>query len=84
MRICDLEAELHKIVKDKMDLEQSAVDTRILVHEVAERHDVILRLKAEVNELEEKLKRMDTHIQFKDEIIKELRRERVILSKVHF
>lgn len=64
---------------------QSAVDTRVLVLEVAERHDIILKLKNEVNELEEKLKQMDNHIHFKDEIIKDLRKERNILSKVqHF
>lgn len=63
---------------------QSAVDTRVLVLEVAERHDIILKLKNEVNELEEKLKQMDNHIHFKDEIIKDLRKERNILSKVQY
>lgn len=61
---------------------QSAVDTRVLILEVAERHDVILKLKNEVNELEEKLKQKDTHIHFKDEIIKELRKEKNNLTKV--
>lgn len=81
-RISDLEAQIYKLNKGKMDLEQTAVDTRILVFEVAERHDVILKLKSEVNDLEEKLKQMDTHIQFKDEIIKDLRKGRINHSKV--
>lgn len=61
---------------------QEVVDTRVLIVEVAERHDTIMKLKAEVNELEDQLKQKDTHIHFKDEIIKELRKERNNLSKV--
>lgn len=55
---------------------QAAVETRALVHEVAERHDIIVKLKNEINDLEQQLKQKDTHIQFKDEIIKELRQHR--------
>lgn len=55
---------------------QAAVETRVLVQEVAERHDIIVKLKNEINDLEQQLKRKDTHIQFKDEIIKELRQHR--------
>lgn len=55
---------------------QAAVETRALVQEVAERHDIIVKLKNEINDLEQQLKRKDTHIQFKDEIIKELRQHR--------
>lgn len=43
---------------------------------MAERHDIILKLKNEINDMEQQLKQKDTHIQFKDEIIKELRSRR--------
>lgn len=44
--------------------------------EVAERHDMIVKLKNEINDMEQQLKQKDTHIQFKDEIIKKLRLQR--------
>lgn len=43
---------------------------------MAERHDTIVKLKNEINDMEQQLKQKDTHIQFKDEIIKELRQQR--------
>lgn len=43
---------------------------------MAERHDMIIKLKNEINEMEQQLKQKDTHIQFKDEIIKELRQQK--------
>lgn len=64
---------------------QAAVEARVLVFEVAERHDIIVRLKNEINDMEQQLKQKDTHIQFKDEIIKKLRLQRRSYSKVcHF
>lgn len=54
----------------------------MLVFEVAERHDIILRLKNEINDIEQQLKQKDTHIQFKDEIIKKLRQQRRSYLKV--
>lgn len=74
-----LEKEVAKLNKDK---EQATADIQILVKEVADRHDVISNLRTEVNVLEDKLKQMDTHVQFKDEIIKDLRKKRKLLSKV--
>lgn len=54
-------------------------DTRELVQEVAERQDQISKYRAEISslekQLEEQLAQKDFHIQFKDKIIKELRRE---------
>lgn len=50
--------------------------------EVAERHDIIVRLKNEINDIEQQLKQKDTHIQFKDEIIKKLRQQRRSYLKV--
>lgn len=61
---------------------QAAVEARVLVFEVAERHDMIVRLKNEINDMEQQLKQKDTHIQFKDEIIKKLRLQRRSYSKV--
>lgn len=55
---------------------KAAVEARVLVLEVAERHDIIIKLKNELNEMEQLLKQKDTHIQFKDEIIRELRQQR--------
>lgn len=55
---------------------QAAVEARVLVLEVAERHDIIVKLKNELNEMEQLLMQKDTHIQFKDEIIRELRQQR--------
>lgn len=60
------------------------MDARVLILEVAERHDAIIKLKNELNDMEEQLKQKDAHIQFKDEIIKELRRERRDIFKVFF
>lgn len=83
LRNKELEAHVGRLENMKADSKQSAEDTRILVKEVAERHDIIQKLRVEVNELEEKLKQMDARIQFKDEIIKDMRaRERIHSSKV--
>lgn len=51
-------------------------DIRGLVMEVAEKHDTIVQCRREIMDMEEQLKLKDTHINFKDQIIKELRRER--------
>lgn len=51
------------------------VDTRVLVEEVASRHDEIQKLKNENTSLEEQLKKQDKNICFRDEIIKELRKD---------
>lgn len=37
---------------------------------------MIVKLKNEINDMEQQLKQKDTHIQFKDEIIKKLRLQR--------
>lgn len=46
-----------------------------LTAEVAEKHDIILSLKQDVLRLEEQCLQTNKHAQFKDDIIKELRRE---------
>lgn len=46
-----------------------------LTAEVAEKHDIILLLKQDVLRLEEQCLQTNKHAQFKDDIIKELRRE---------
>lgn len=43
---------------------------------------MIVRLKNEINDIEQQLKQKDTHIQFKDEIIKKLRQQRRSYLKV--
>lgn len=46
-----------------------------LTAEVAEKHDIILSLKQDILQLEEQCRQTNKHAQFKDDIIKELRKE---------
>lgn len=46
-----------------------------LTTEVAEKHDIIVSLKYDILRLEEQCRQVNKHAQFKDDIIKELRRE---------
>lgn len=51
--------------------------------EVAEKHDQVLALRKEVVQLEDQLRQADKQTHFKDDIIKELRKEvKVARSKV--
>lgn len=50
--------------------------------EVADKHDQILRFKAEINALEDRLRQANMQTHFKDDVIKELRRECRMLVKV--
>lgn len=55
---------------------QSMLDMRdALTAEVAEKHDAILSLRREVHMLEEQCRKADQQVHFKDDIIKELRKE---------
>lgn len=52
------------------------IDMRqVLTEEVASKHDAILQLKKEVQQLEEKCIQSDKQIAFRDDIVKELRKE---------
>lgn len=56
-----------------------------LAAEVADKHDVILTLKRDVQVLEEQCKKADQQTHFKDDIIKELRKEiKLLKSEVRF
>lgn len=46
-----------------------------LTAEVADKHDIILSLRREVQQLEEQCRQIDKQALFKDDIIKELRKE---------
>lgn len=48
---------------------------RALAFEVADKHDQIIELRNQVNSLEEELKKAHKKVQFKDNVIRELRRE---------
>lgn len=48
---------------------------KALVLEIAEKHDIIWQYRNEIYDMEEELRLKDKRIFFKDEIIKELRRE---------
>lgn len=50
---------------------------------MADKHDIIMKLRREINDFEEKLRQADMQTHFKDEIIKELRRDGV-KTKVDF
>lgn len=55
---------------------QSMLDMRdALTAEVADKHDTILCLRREVHMLEEQCRKADQQTSFKDDIIKELRKE---------
>lgn len=43
--------------------------------EVAEKHDVVLALRKEVADLEEQCRQVNMQAQFKDDIIKDMRKE---------
>lgn len=51
------------------------VDVRALVHEVAEKHDAMCKYRNEVKRQQEQLKHQDRQMYFKDNIIRDLRRE---------
>lgn len=48
---------------------------RALAFEVADKHDQMIELRNQVNSLEEELKKAHKKVQFKDNVIRELRRE---------
>lgn len=52
-----------------------------LTSEVAEKHDVIVMLKHDIQHLEEQCRRADQQTHFKDDIIKELRKEIKLLKQ---
>lgn len=52
------------------------VDMReALTEEVASKHDTIVQLKRDIHRLEEKCLQSDKHAVFKEDILKELRKE---------
>lgn len=51
-----------------------------LTIEVAEKHDIILNLRRDVQQLEEQCRQSNKQTQFKDDIIKELRKEIKLLK----
>lgn len=50
-------------------------DSEALVMEIAIKHDDLSRIRRELNQLEEQLKAKDSHIAFKDNIVRDLRKE---------
>ncbi|KAK9511120.1 hypothetical protein O3M35_005743 [Rhynocoris fuscipes] len=61
--------ELKKKLANEKDMQVA------LTSEVAEKHDAIMRLKEHVRELEEQLRQSDMQTHFKDDIIRQLRKE---------
>ncbi|KAG5893696.1 hypothetical protein JTB14_017804 [Gonioctena quinquepunctata] len=71
-----LTRELNSKNEECNTLQQEMVDMRqALTEEVASKHDVILKLKRDLQELEERCIQADKQTAFRDDIIKELRKE---------
>ncbi|KAJ8972486.1 hypothetical protein NQ317_012317 [Molorchus minor] len=68
--------ELECKKEECISLQRSMKDTQhALVEEIASKHDVIVQLKKEVQQLEERCIQADKQTAFRDDIIKELRKE---------
>lgn len=75
-KLSEAEESVQKLKCHLVNSEKNARDMRAaLTAEVAEKHDTILALKREVQHLEEQLRQADMQTHFKDDIIKELRKE---------
>ncbi|XP_037024991.1 thyroid receptor-interacting protein 11-like isoform X5 [Bradysia coprophila] len=74
-RNAELMDEIERLKKENQQLVKGNLDTRVLVEEVAVRHDEIQKLKSENISLEEQLKKQNQNMCFKDQIIKELRKD---------
>ncbi|KAJ9599112.1 hypothetical protein L9F63_010380, partial [Diploptera punctata] len=76
-------AEVEELSKTIKEMGQSAKDTReALTAEVADKHDRILALRREIQLLEERCHQADMQTHFKDNIIKELRKDlKIVRSK---
>ncbi|PNF22135.1 hypothetical protein B7P43_G06810 [Cryptotermes secundus] len=69
-------AEAEELSKSVNDMDQSAKDMRAaLTGEVADKHDRILALRREIQLLEERCRQADMQTHFKDDIIKEMRKD---------
>nr|XP_023017331.1 uncharacterized protein LOC111506488 [Leptinotarsa decemlineata] len=79
MKIDDIEILTRELQSKKEEcdtLQQNMVDMRqALTEEVASKHDTILKLKRDCQELEDRCIQADKQIAFKDDIIRELRKE---------
>ncbi|XP_008555529.1 interaptin [Microplitis demolitor] len=71
--------EILRLTHQLNSLEKESIESReALTAEVAEKHDVIINLKDQVTYLEEQLRQANVQLQFKNNIIKELRKDLVL------
>ncbi|CAD7079621.1 unnamed protein product [Hermetia illucens] len=70
-----LQSELRFFKNQAGQKEKAVANMRALAFEVADKHDQMIELRNQVNSLEEELKKAHKKVQFKDNVIRELRRE---------
>ncbi|GAB0100141.1 hypothetical protein DMENIID0001_161350 [Sergentomyia squamirostris] len=72
---------IQELVEKNRELEKAASDTQVLVEEIAKKHDKIQKMRSENGLLEESIRQANAQIKFKEDVIKELRRDISNLKK---
>ncbi|XP_059609459.1 putative leucine-rich repeat-containing protein DDB_G0290503 isoform X1 [Phlebotomus argentipes] len=75
--------ELNLLQMKNRELEKAASDTQVLVEEIAMKHDMIQKMRSDYGLLEEQMRQAGMQIHFKDDVIRELRREITALKKIN-
>ncbi|XP_055681326.1 centrosomal protein of 83 kDa-like isoform X2 [Lutzomyia longipalpis] len=63
------------------EMEKGTIDTQVLAQEIAAKHDTIQKMRSDNTYLEEQIRQASMQIHFKDDVIKELRRDIANLKK---
>ena len=62
---------------NKSSFQESLESREALASEVAEKHDQVMSLRKELQLLEEECHHLNMHVQYKEDVIKKLREERI-------